>query len=305
VSIAAVGVAVILTVLGVRAQDNQFQLFVSATDASGMPVTDLKAEDIAIAEGGMPCKVVTFERFNLPIKLTIILDNGPDSDRLLEHYRTGLSSLADVLPPDMEVTVYTTPGQPRQLVRPTTDRGELKKAFARIGRDTDDPRFSDALVEYSQRLEKEIKEKKLTYQPGLILLATIASDPTTHQRGVVEKAMATIAQTTRVAAVVSTSKVNDNQAIQDLTLGRQGVISAEMAKRSRGGSFEARRDPRDLATLLPEWGKQFAASHAKQTAQYRVVLERPAGATGPLNTQSLSPSIRKGLKPAFSSDGRF
>jgi hypothetical protein len=305
VSVAAVGVAVILTVLGVRAQDNQFQLFVTATDASGMPVTDLKAEDLAIAEGGMPCKIVTFERFNLPIKLTIIVDNGPDSDRLLEHYRSGLTSLVDVLPPDMEVTVFTTPGQPRQLVRPTTDKGELKKAFARLGRDTDEPRFTDALVEYSQRLEKDVKEKKLIYQPGLMLLATIASDPTTYQRGDQEKAMATIAQRgARVNTVVSTSRLNDNQAIQDLTFGRQGVMGSLLAK-ATGGAFEARREPKDLATLLPEWGKQFAARHAKQTAQYRVVLQRPASATGPLNPQTLSPSIRAGLKPAFSSDGRF
>lgn len=306
VSVVAAG-AVIVSMVAIRAQADQFQLFVVASDANGAPVSDLKVEDVSMAESGMPGKVITVERANLPIKLTIVVDNGPDSDRLLEHYRTGLTALADALPPDLEVSLYTNAPAPRLQVKPSVDRMELKRAFTRLGRDGEDPRFSDSIVEYSQRLDKEAKELKVPYMPALIVLSTIAGDPSSYQLGDIEKAIAVIQQRGGKGFVaVSTSKLNDNTARNDLTIGRQGTIGAKLAKSTRG-DFQALPDPKALATVLPEWGKQIAASHTKQTTQYRLVLQRPAGVSGPLNTKNLDLRItRPGVKPsAVSGDGRF
>jgi hypothetical protein len=304
---AGAAVAVVLSsLLGIQAQGpNQFDLFIHATDASGAPVTDLKPEEITMAESGMPGKVVSVERFNLPIKLTLIVDNGPDSDRVLEPMRAGLTGLVDALPPDLEVNLWTTAGQPRNVIKATTDRGEIKKGLSRFGRDGEDPRFSDSLVEYSRRLEKELKDKR-TYSPALIMVSTIAGDATSYQLGDVERAMKVIAGAgTRVGVAITTSKLNDNQAIQDLTLGRQGQIGSLLVKASRG-NFQTLPDARNLATLLPEWGKPLAATHIRQTTQFRVRLERPAGVSGPLNTQNLDLRVtRKDLKPTVSGDGRF
>ena len=231
VSVVTAG-AVIVSMVAIYAQADQFQLFVVASDANGAPVNDLKVEDVSMAESGMPGKVLTVERANLPIKLTIVVDNGPDSDRLLEYYRTGLTALADALPPDLEVTLYTSAPAPRLQVKPSVDRMELKRAFTRIGRDGEDPRFSDSIVEYSQRLEKEAKELKVPYMPALILLSTIAGDPTSYQLGDIEKAIALIQQRGGKSFVaVSTSKLNDNEARTNLTIGRQGTIGAKLAKK--------------------------------------------------------------------------
>ena len=68
VSVVTAG-AVIVSMVAIRAQADQFQLFVVASDANGAPVNDLKVEDVSMAESGMPGKVLTVERANLPIKL--------------------------------------------------------------------------------------------------------------------------------------------------------------------------------------------------------------------------------------------
>src|SRR5687768_7049531 len=116
-----------------QVQPNQLQLFISAVDAAGAPVTDLKPEEIAMTENGAPGKVVSLERYNLPVKLTITVDNGTESVTALDAIRTGLTSLVGALPPDVEVTLITTAPQPSMFLRPTTDRAQILRAISRFG----------------------------------------------------------------------------------------------------------------------------------------------------------------------------
>jgi hypothetical protein len=300
------GVGAFAWTLGMQAQGNQFELYIAATDASGTPVTDLKPEDITMSESGMPGKVVAVERFNVPVRVTVVVDNGPDSERLLELYRNALDGLVDVLPADVETALYTSSPQPRALVRMTADRGELKKGFARIGRDSESARFTDSFVEFSQRLEQEAKEKKLNYSPALIMISTPSADSFSYQMGQQEKAMALIANSgTRVSVAMVTSKVIDAVALGDMQTGRQGTIGALLAKGTRG-NFEVLSDVRTLPMLITQWGKEIAARHVKQTTQYRVRLERPAGVSGNLDPRNLDLRLtRQGLQPSVSGNGRF
>jgi hypothetical protein len=45
-----------------QVQPNQLQLFISALDASGAPVIDLKPDEIAMTENGAPSKVLSLDR---------------------------------------------------------------------------------------------------------------------------------------------------------------------------------------------------------------------------------------------------
>jgi hypothetical protein len=57
--------------------------------------------------------------------------------------------------------------------------------------------------------------------------------------------------------------------------------------------------------VLPKWGQELAGIHTKQTNQYRVVLERPAGATGPLNPANLDLRLNMAnVNAAVSGNGR-
>jgi hypothetical protein len=85
--------------------------------------------------------------------------------------------------------------------------------------------------------------------------------------------------------------------------GRQALISAPIVKASRG-KFEVLVQFNQLETVLPAWGKEIAASHAKQSNQWRVVIDRPNGNTGALNKPGLR-ITRPGVDGTVSPDGKF
>jgi hypothetical protein len=286
-------------------QPNQIQVFLSAVDASGNPVTDLKPEEIAMTENGAPGKVVSLDRRSLPIKLTITVDNGRDSTAALASYRTGLTGLVEALPADLEVTFITTAPQPSMVVRPTTDRAQITRGISRFGVEPGEPaRFTDALVEYAERLDREFRDKKLTYAPMLLMVSTSAPESSSSQRDTIERALKTLlTRGARVSVAMTTTQPTNADAVDGLKNGRQALIAMPIVKASRG-KFETLIQFNALATLLPEWGKEIAMSHARQSNQYSVVIERPGGATGPLTNVDMR-LTRPGLVGAVSGDGRF
>ena len=143
-----------------------FQFFVSASDAAGAPVTDLRPEDVVMSENGVRQQVVKVEPLAIPMKLTIAVDNGLDSADALAHYRSGLTGLVEALPPDVEITLITTAPQPRTVVRPTTNRTQILRGVNGFAPEQARPRFSDALVEYSERLQHEPKDRNAAVPAG-------------------------------------------------------------------------------------------------------------------------------------------
>ncbi len=67
------------------------------------------------------------------------------------HYRAGLTGLVEGLPRDVEVTIITTTPQPRMVVRPTADRTQILRAITGFAPEQRRPRFTEALVEFSER----------------------------------------------------------------------------------------------------------------------------------------------------------
>lgn len=286
-------------------QSGQLQLFISATDASGAPVTDLKPEEVAMTENGQPGKVVSLEKFSLPIKLTITVDNGSQSSPALANYRTGLNGLIEALPPDVEVTLISTAPQPMFVVKPTTNRADITRGISRVAPQTDEAaRFSDALVEYAERLEKEFKDKKLNYSPQLLMVSTSGPEASNIQVDTLQKAFGSLqSRGARVSIVMLSTKSGDANASLDLNDGRQAQIGMPIVKATRG-KYEALAAFSRVATLLPEWGKELAAIHQKQLNQFKVVIERPGGANGPLNNLDIR-LTRPGLNGSVSGDGRI
>jgi hypothetical protein len=285
-------------------QQSQIQFFFSAVDASGKPVTDLGPADIIMTENGAPGKVVTMEKQPLPIKLTVAVDNGDGSEQVLGFYREGLNGLVEPLPADMEVTFITMAPAPRMHVRPTTDRAALLKGISSFSFDDERPRFSDTIVEYSQRIEKEFKSQKLNYLPVLLLVSTTGREVADVQLEEVTKAINLLAsRRARVLIAITVTRPGDGSQLVELREGRQASISAPLAKATQG-RFEQVATQNGVVALLPKWGKELADSHVKQANQYRVVIERPGGATGALNNVDIRLS-RPNLTSAISLDGRF
>src|SRR5688572_27116678 len=107
-------------------------LFVSATDASGATVSDIKPEEFSYKEAGQAGKITSIEKFSLPMKVTIAVDNSGDSAQALSSYRSGLTEMVNALPADVEVTLITMSPQPRMVVKPTTNREEILRGITRF-----------------------------------------------------------------------------------------------------------------------------------------------------------------------------
>jgi hypothetical protein len=252
-----------------------FQFAVSASDAAGAPVTDLKPDDVVMTENGVRQPVARVEPLSVPIKLTLAIDNGIDSTDALVHYRSGLTGLVEALPPDVEITLITTAPQPRMVVKPTTDRAQVLRGINGFAPEQAAPRFTDALVEFSQRLEKETKDKKIApYVPVMVMLSTTANQQTSYQPADVTKAMQyLVGRRARVNAIVMSTRTGQATSSDSINASVQAIVGMPVVK-ATNGRYESLAVSSRLATLLPEWGKDLAALHLRQSNQVRVTVER-------------------------------
>lgn len=292
------GGALAASTVALYAQE-QFQFYVVATDASGNFVTDLTPTDIAMTENGQPAQIVRVERFSLPVKLTIAVDNGTDSSNILGNFRTGLAGFIEALPEDMEVTIVATAPQPRTVLRPSTERQQILQAVNRIANDSERPRFSDALVEYSERIARE----KPNFIPVLLMLSTTGLEASSVQPAAIENALKTlVGRGAHVYVYKTVSEQNNTTALERLDNGRQKIIG-EMAAKATGGRYEGITVPTRLHEALPELGQQLALMHRAHAAQHVVTVARPAGMSGQLQNPDIR-LTRGGLDGSVSIDGR-
>jgi hypothetical protein len=236
--LAAAAAFVVLTTVArvpVSAQ-TLFQFFVSATDASGAPVTDLRPADVIMSEDGVSQPVVKVEPLPVPMKLTIVVDNGFDSADAIEHFRNGLTGLVEALPPDVEITLISTSPQPRTVVKPTSDHAQVLRGLKNFAPERTSPRFSDALIEYSQRLQKESKDSKAApYLPVLLMLSTAAKDQTNYQPKDIEKAVSALVERhARMNTVMVSTRQGDVTSAVALKSSLQGIVSIPAAKATNG-----------------------------------------------------------------------
>jgi hypothetical protein len=302
------GFAVVsLTILAVvalgAAQPNRFQFILAVADGNGALVTDIESHEVVMTENGVAARVLAIEPYPMPVKLTLAVDNGPGSQDALAHYRAGLTGLVKALPTDIEVTLITTAPQPRMVVRPTTNRERILRGINGFAPEDGSPRFTDALVEYSQRLQRETRGKSAPDSlPIIVMVSTTANEATSYQVPEVERALNYLAaRRARLMVTMTSTRAGDATAVADLNTNRQALIAIPTVKATRG-RYEALAISNRLATLLPEIGEDIAALHARHVNQLRVTVERANNATGPFQNLQIRLS-RPGLTGSVSVDG--
>ena len=112
-------VAGLVTMCAAVYGQEQSAIYLFAVDQKGTPLLDVKMSDIAIKEDVGPSTIVSIRRFGWPLKVTVLVDNGPRTGEALVHYRTGLKKFFAGLPPDVPVSLIATAPNPRWLVRET------------------------------------------------------------------------------------------------------------------------------------------------------------------------------------------
>jgi hypothetical protein len=311
-----VSVGLVATAAIVYAQE-QSVLYVFAVDEKGTPVLDLQPSDIAVKEEAGDNSIVSVRRFGWPLKVTVLVDNGTYTKDALVHYRSGLQKFFRGLPPDVPVSLIAMAPNPRWLIRDTKDKVQIEKNINLITPEGDDlPRFSDALIEYSRRLDEEFRnvsaEQLPPYLPVLVVMASTHQDGSSVIREQNLKMinslrkhrawthMIMIAPPRPPAAPGEAPVVNPDEgqnaeiakAVQEFTGGRYTPIG------SSGTSALASK-------ILPDLAQEITFRYIRQMMQHRIILQRPNGAAGPMKNFSLSLVNRKGVKALVSTNGNF
>jgi len=290
----AVAVVLCTTALDVRAQQEQFQLYASVVDSAGKAVDKLEATDLRVMEGGVEAKVIKVEPVNWPVKVQLLLDNGIGLGAgNIQILKDGVKGLIESLPDNLEVTIVTTAPQPRFLVRPTTDKAMMIDGLSRLAPDSGAGRFVESMNEATQRIEKD----KTDHFPVIIMSGTSSGDANVLDRDVKRIFERIQKKPTTVHVVLLNSTGSSSGGANQTQVG----LAVTEATRGRYESIAA---PTRLATLLPEIGKQVAASHDKQSHQFRITVERPSGAKGDVG--QVGAGARGGLQVrGLSMDGRL
>jgi len=280
-----VGVALAVCVAATDARAQQtFQIYASVADATGKALTALEPADLKVMEDGVEAKVVKAEPVNWPVKVQLLVDNGIGlGGGNIQTLKDGIKGLIEALPDNLEVTIVTTAPQPRFLVRPTTDKAMMIEGLSRLAPDYGAGRFVESMNEATQRIEKD----KTDQFPIIISFATSSGDANVRDNDVKNIFARVQKKPTTVHVVLLNSTTGSSTGGANQT---QVGLAVTQATRGRYESIAA---PTRIATLLPEIGKQVAESVAKQTKQFRVTVERPAGKSGDLG--KVSAGARSGV----------
>lgn len=279
----------------------QIQFFATFTGAGGDPVTTTTLQDLEVREDDRAGTVVSLEPADWPAHVELLLDNGSGigSDNLAT-LRSGLRGFLEALPDGVEVSVITTAPQPRTLVRPGTDRAQWMKGEGILTPDAGAGRFFDALRESAARVDRTHGDTAGGhYFPVVVALgSTAAAGGTPVDRNVQEMLM----RFGEHAATVHVIMLNSATGASANTGANQAQIGRAVAELT-GGRYEEIAVPGRIASLLPELGARVAASDARQRRQYRITVQRPAGASGPLGQVTVR--TRNGTSAQLSLDGHL
>ena len=149
-------------------------LYVQAFDErTGTVVTDLRNTEVEIREDGVKRPVLDVRLANLPVKLTLLVDNGGATVRAFDRVQDGLHGFLNRLPAHQDVSVLSLAPEPRWVIRGALDREEIHDGIDRIALESDSPaRLLDGLVEASEWLAAE----KAPHRPVIVIVSADGFD---------------------------------------------------------------------------------------------------------------------------------
>jgi len=308
-----VAIALVMAVVALRGQE-QATLFVFAVDRAGVPLLEITPSDLAIQEDAGRASIVSVRRFGWPLKVTVLVDNGPRTGDSLVHYRTGLKKFFAGLPTTVPVSLIATAPNPRWLIREATDPVQIERAVNLIAPDQGLARFSDALIEYADRLDEEFRrvsrEQMPPYLPVLVSIATTHQDGSAVTRQSSLKMLTSLRQHLVWTHMIMVSPVRAaNSAgglpVLDADEGQNAEIAKGVQEVTRGRYVPVTGSGTSalMSTILPELAQSVSARYIRQMTQHRVVLDRAAGAKGPMKNVTVALFGHEGAKVVISADG--
>ena len=246
------------------------QMFLSVTDASGEPVTDLTAEEVLVQWDGEDCETLNVEPINWPVRITVFVDNAEGGRAALQNMREGLKLFVDVIPEEVEVGLATLAGRPRFVTRHTSDREEIARGIDLMVPEGGAARFRDALIEEAERLNEDEERQ---YFPVIVMVATDGPEGSTSQQRAYDEMLERMRDN---LVTVHTRMLTSGSRGQ----GQQVAIGMNLRDRTRG-TYESLAISTGFRNMLPELGRDVARKHRLVSNQYRVTFAPPDGISNP------------------------
>jgi hypothetical protein len=293
----------------------QSEIYLLVLDKQGLPVLDVSASDITIKEDAGSGTVASVRRFGWPLKLTVLVDNGPGTAEALVHLRNGLNRLFEGIPRNIPVTLIATAPNPRWLIRESKDLIQIKNAVGRLTPDEGLARFSDALGEFARRLDEEfrrVEEGLPPYLPVLVSIATMHADGSEVLRERNERMLMSLRKHrvwTNMVMVTPGRDLNEPGDVSNVGVDEgQNDQIAHLVQTVTGGSYVPVSSGGTTAlasNILPALAKEISLRYIRQMTQHRIVFNRAPGASGPMRNFELALANHAEAKIHISLDGNL
>ena len=156
---------------GIRLSSRLVLVPVSASDARGVPVKDLKAEDIVIEEEGRPQEVVSLgEPGKTPVEIALLFDVSSSlQGQFTFEQQAAVQFIKEVLKPSDAVSLFSMGMTPKMVKARTTSSNDAITGIMSIEPVKEVTAFFDSIVEAAHYLDK-------TAEPGSRRVLVVISD---------------------------------------------------------------------------------------------------------------------------------
>ena len=233
-------------------------IYVSAVDRRGAPVTDLTAADFTVREDNAAREVLSVRAATEPLHIALLIDDSQAASEATTHLREGLAAFLERMRGHAEIALITTGDRPTVLAPYTTDTEVLNQRVRRIfPRTSAGAYLLEAIVDASRGLAK-----RETTRPVIVAL-TFENGPEFSPQQYqdvlreVEKSGAAL----HVMAIGSPSSAMNDE------MRNRGIVLSDGPARTGG-----RRDQVLSVTGIPDRLKQVADELLNQ---YVVTYGRP------------------------------
>ena len=132
-------------------------VYVSATDKSGVPATDLIASDFVLKEGGDIREIVKVQRATAPLHIALIIDDSGTG-----IFRFAVANFVDQLLGKAQFAIKRVVGQVQTLVDYTADLERLRQAVSSLKVMTETPKGGqvvEGIFEASREMQRRAVER--------------------------------------------------------------------------------------------------------------------------------------------------
>jgi VWFA-related protein len=233
------------------------QIYVSAVDNKGAPVTGLTTSDFVVKEDGAAREILEVKPADAPLQIAVLIDDSAAASDATSYLRDGLTAMLERFRGKAELALITVGERPTVLAPYTTDTAQLTQHVKRIfPRSNAGAYLLDAIVDASRGLAKREAQR-----PVILAITFEGVEYSNQHYDVVLKELQKSGAALHVVAIGTPSADLSDE------MRNRGMVLSEGTSRTGG-----RRDQVLAMSGIPDKLKQAADELVNQ---YVITYGRP------------------------------